>query len=220
MVEDGPELLRERYELAALAGFAPVTHAIGDAANRAVLDALEATEPVWRAAGLRPRIEHVQHLHEADVPRVARLGVIASMQPIHLTFDAASLRALLPDRLDRAYRMRDLQGAGVPLAFGSDTPVASPDVVQGLRAAVDRRGADGRELGVEQALTAAEALAAYTTGAAFAIGREGRSGMLREGYDADVVLLDHDPLAGLDDLAVVATVMDGVFTHGGDALGG
>lgn len=220
MVEDGPELLRERYELAARAGFAPVTHAIGDAANRAVLDALEATEPVWRAAGLRPRIEHVQHLHEADVPRVARLGVIASMQPIHLTFDAASLRALLPDRLDRAYRTRDLQGAGVPLAFGSDTPVASPDVVQGLRAAVGRRGADGRELGAEQALTAAEALAAYTTGAAFAIGREGRSGMLREGYDADVVLLDHDPLAGLDELAVVATVMDGVFTHGGDALGG
>ena len=220
MAVDGPDVLRERYALAARAGFAPVTHAIGDAANRAVLDALEATEPAWRAAGLRPRIEHVQHLHEAEVARVARLGVVASMQPIHLTFDAASLRALLPDRVERAYRTRDLQDAGVPLAFGSDTPVASPDVVAGLRAAVRRLGADGVELGSDQALTVSEALQAYTTGAAFAIGREGRSGMLREGYDADVVLLDHDPLAGLDDLAVVATVMDGAFTHGDGAVGG
>lgn len=220
MVEDGPELLRERFALAARAGFAPVTHAIGDAANRAVLEALEATEPAWRAAGLRPRIEHVQHLHEAEVPRLARLGVVASMQPIHLTFDAASLRALLPDRLDRAYRTRELLDAGVPLAFGSDTPVASPDVFAGLRAAVDRRGADGAVLGAGQALTAEEALRAYTTGAAYAIGREGRSGMLREGYDADVVLLDHDPIAGLADLAVLATVLDGAFTHGGDGLPG
>ncbi len=220
MAADGPEVLRERYALAARAGFAPVTHAIGDAANRAVLDALEATEPAWRAAGLRPRIEHVQHLHADDLPRLAALGAVASMQPIHLAFDAASLRSLLPDRIDRAYRTRDLLDAGVPLAFGSDTPVASPDVLAGLRAAVDRLGADGVALVASQALTVPEALQAYTTGAAFAIGREGRSGMLREGYDADVVLLDHDPVAGLADLAVVATVMDGTFTHGDEAVGG
>ncbi|MFU8888182.1 MAG: amidohydrolase [Trueperaceae bacterium] len=220
MVEDGPDVLPERFTLAAEAGFAPVTHAIGDAANRAVIAALEATAPAWRAAGLRPRIEHAQHLHADDVARLAALGAVASMQPIHLTFDAASVRALLPDRLDRAYRTRDLLAAGVPLAFGSDTPVAPPDVLAGLRAAVGRQGADGLELGAGQALSVPEALAAYTTGAAFAIGREGRSGMLREGYDADVVLLDHDPLAGLDDLTVVATAMDGAFTHGGDGLGG
>lgn len=220
MVEDGPEVLTERFALAARTGFAPVTHAIGDAANRAVIAALEATAPAWRAAGLRPRVEHAQHLHADDVARLAALGAVASLQPIHLTFDAASVRALLSDRLDRAYRTRDLLDAGVPLAFGSDTPVAPPDVLAGLRAAVGRLGADGLELGVGQALTVHEALAAYTTGAAFAIGRERRSGMLREGYDADVVLLDHDPLAGLDDVAVVATVMDGAFTHGGEALGG
>ncbi len=217
---DGPDVLIERFELAAGAGFVPVTHAIGDAANRAVIAALEATASAWRAAGLRPRVEHAQHLHADDVARLAALGAVASMQPIHLTFDAASVRALFPDRLDRAYRTRDLLDAGVPLAFGSDTPVAPPDVLAGVRAAVGRLGADGLVLGAGQALTVAEALQAYTTGPAFAIGREGRSGMLREGYDADVVLLDHDPLAGLDDLAVVATVMDGAFTHGGEGLGG
>ena len=213
---DGPDVLRERFALAADAGFAPVTHAIGDAANRAVLDALEATAPRWRAAGLRPRIEHVQHLHRDDVARLARLGVVASMQPIHLTFDAPSVRALFGDRIDRAYRTRDLLDAGTVLAFGSDTPVASPDPLAGLRAAVRREGVDGVPLGPDQALTTQEALHAYTAGAAFAIGREARSGVLRVGADADVVLLDHDPVDHLDDLAVRATFLAGDATF--DAL--
>jgi predicted amidohydrolase YtcJ len=213
---DGPDVLRERFALAADAGFAPVTHAIGDAANRAVLDALEATAPRWRAAGLRPRIEHVQHLHRDDVARLARLGAVASMQPIHLTFDAPSVRALFADRLDRAYRTRDLLAAGAVLAFGSDTPVASPDPFRGLRAAVRRTGVDGLPLGPDQALTVEEALHAYTAGAAYAIGREGRSGVLRVGADADVVLLDHDPVDDLDDVAVRATFLAGEATF--DAL--
>jgi predicted amidohydrolase YtcJ len=217
---DGPELLRERFELAARAGFAPVTHAIGDAANRAVIGALEATAASWRAAGLRPRIEHVQHLHRDDVGRLARLGAVVSVQPIHLTFDAPSVRALFPQHVDRAYRLRDLLDAGAPLAFGSDTPVASPDVVAGLRAAVARRGVDGEPLGADQALTVAEALHAYTVGAAHAIGREGRSGVLRVGADADVVLLSHDPHEGLDGLEVAATILGGSFTYDPGGLAG
>ena len=212
MAVDGPEVLRERYALAARAGFAPVTHAIGDAANRAAIEALEATAELWRAAGMRPRIEHAQHLHEDDLGRLAALGAVASVQPIHLGFDAPSVRALLPDRARRAYRLRDLLDRGVPLAFGSDTPVASPDVFAGLRAAVARQGVDGEPLEAGQALTVDEALRAYTAGAAYAIGREGRSGVLRPGADADVVVLDHDPVAGLADLAVLATVLDGAFT--------
>ena len=217
---DGPEVLRERFALAARAGFAPVAHAIGDAANRAVIEALEATAPAWRAAGLRPRVEHVQHLHRDDAARLAALGAVASVQPIHLTFDAPSVRALLPDRADRAYRLRDLLGRGVPLAFGSDTPVASPDVFAGLRAAVGRLGVDGEPLGADQALTPLEALRAYTAGAATAIGREGRSGVLQVGADADVVLLDHDPVAGLDDLVVLGTAMDGALTFVSAGLAG
>lgn len=217
---DGPGVLAERFALAARAGFAPVTHAIGDAANRAVVDALEATAPLWRAAGLRPRVEHVQHLHPDDAVRLARLGAIVSVQPIHLGFDAPSVRALLPERADRAYRLRDLLDRGAPLAFGSDTPVASPDVFAGLRAAVGRMGVDGEPLGADQALTVAEALHAYTAGAAYAIGREGRSGVLHAGADADVVLLNRDPHDGLDGLEVVATVMGGAFTYDPVGLAG
>jgi predicted amidohydrolase YtcJ len=220
MAVDGPELLRDRYALAARAGFAPITHAIGDAANRAVIDALEATASLWRAAGLRPRIEHVQHLHHDDVARLARLGAVVSVQPIHLTFDAPSVRALFPRHADRAYRLRDLMDAGAPLAFGSDTPVASPDVVAGIRAAVTRVGVDGEPLGADQALSIAEALHAYTAGAAYAIGREGRSGALRPGADADVVLLSRDPHEGLEGLEVVATISGGAFTFDPGGLAG
>lgn len=217
---DGPEVLRSRFALAAEAGLAPVVHAIGDAANRAVLDALEATAADWRAASVRPRVEHVQHLHADDVARLAALGAVASVQPIHLTFDAPAIRALFPDRSARAYRLRDLHDAGVALAFGSDTPVASPDVVAGLRAAVTRLGVDGEALGADQALTVGEALYAYTAGAAAAIGRSGRSGVLRPGADADVVLLSHDPHADLAELQVVATILDGTFTFDRDGLTG
>jgi predicted amidohydrolase YtcJ len=212
MPVDGPDLLERRYRLAAEAGFVSVTHAIGDAAVRAVLDALEATADAWRPLGRRPRIEHVQHAHPADVRRIGVLGLVASMQPIHMTFDAASIRASLGDRLDRAYRMRDLHDAGAVLAFGSDTTVASPDVFAGLRAAVRRLDAAGVAFEPDQGLDVATALRGWTRGAAAAIGREGGSGLLRVGADADVVVLDHDPVDDLDDLAVLSTVKGGRLT--------
>lgn len=217
---DGPEVLRERFELAATAGLAPVTHAIGDAANRAVIEALEATARSWRAARLRPRLEHAQHLHPDDVERLARLGVVVSMQPIHLTFDAPAIRALFGAQASRAYRMRELLDRGLTLAFGSDTPVASPDVIDGLRAAVKRVGRDGVPFEVEQSVGIREALYAYTVGAATAIGREATSGALKPGYDADLVLLSHDPVAGLEDLQVVATVSAGEPTFDPSGLFG
>ena len=213
MTVDGPMVLRERFRLVAEAGFAPVTHAIGDGAVRAVVDALEATVETWRPAGLRPRIEHVQHVHPDDVARLGRLGVTASMQPIHLTFDAASIQVALGDRLERAFPFRSIAAAGALLAFGSDTPVAEPDVFAGLRAAVRRRGADGTHLPLDEAIGAETALRAFTAGAAQAIGRSHRSGRVSEGFDADLVLLDHDPVDDLDDLSVVATLSDGRFTY-------
>ena len=214
----GPEVLAERYPLAIESGLTPVTHAIGDAAVRAVIDALEATAPAWQARGLRPRIEHVQHLAAEDVPRLAALGVVVSMQPIHLTFDVQSISSLLFDRQERAYRMRELLAAGVQLALGSDTPVAPPDVTAGLRAACRRQGSDGTVLCAEQALGVDEALAGYTSGAAYAIGREGRSGQLRPGYDADLVLLSHDPREALDGLTVRATLKGGLPTFDPEGL--
>jgi predicted amidohydrolase YtcJ len=207
----GPEVLAERLPVAIDAGFAPVVHAIGDAANRAVLDALEKTLPQWQARGLRPRVEHAQHLHPDDMTRFAKLGVLASMQPIHLTFDAKRLRELLSQRLERAYAFRSLAASGAHLAFGSDTPVASPDVRLGLEAACRRRGVGGEALGEEECLTAEEALAAYTRGAAYAIGRENRSGQLRPGFDADFVIVSRDPRERFD-FEIEGTMVAGRWT--------
>jgi predicted amidohydrolase YtcJ len=208
----GPEVLAERLPLVIDAGFAPVVHAIGDAANRAVLDALEATLPQWQARGLRPRIEHAQHLHQADLARFARLGVIASMQPEHLVFDARRIHELLGRRAEGAYAIRSLLEHKAHVIFGSDTPVTPPDVLQGLKAACHRLDMDGNILSGAERVTAEQALAAYTREAAFAIGREHQSGQLRPGFDADFVILSGDPRDRLDGLQVEGVMMAGRWT--------
>jgi len=216
MVLTPPDVLAQRVALAISAGLTPVAHAIGDAAVRALLDAYEATEPAWRAAGLRPRVEHAQHVHPSDVARLGRMGLVASMQPLHLTFDAPTIHERLRDRHDRAYPIRSLSAAGAVLAFGSDTPVAPPDPAASLRAAIDRTGAGGRIVAPDEAIDAATAVAAYTRGAATAIGRGGRSGVLRPGADADLVAWSDDPTAGrLDRLDALMTVVAGRIVHTG-----
>ena len=216
---DDPEVLAERIPLALEAGLAPVIHAIGDAANRAVLDALAALRSRWGTKGLRPRIEHAQHLHPDDVPRFGSLGIVASVQPAHLPFDAPSIRQLLGDRIGRAYPWRTLEATGALLAFGSDAPVATPDVFATLRAAVRRIGVDGEPLRKGESLSVDRALAAHTHGAAQAIGWGDRSGQILEGYDADLCVLDHDPLVTLEDLSVMGTVQAGRWTYRNDRLG-
>ncbi len=209
----GPDTLAERYPKALAAGLTLVTHAIGDAANRAVLDALEATREDWQGRGLRPRLEHAQHLHPDDVPRFAELGVPVSLQPIHLTFDAKRIGELLTERKNGAYRTRSLLRSGAVLAFGSDTPVAHPDVIQGLRAACTRQAVDGTILNPDEALSVEDALAAYTRGAAYAISREDRSGQLHAGFDADLTVLSHDPRESLEHLEISGTMLAGTWTY-------
>ena len=206
------EALAARLTTAIDVGFSPVIHAIGDGANRAALDALEATAAKWQAKGFRPRIEHAQHLHRDDVPRFAQLGVIASMQPQHMVFDAKRIGRRLGDRVERAYAYRALTEAGVRLVFGSDTPVTEPDVIQGLVAAALRLDSDGNEFNPSEALEVEEALAAYTRNPAFAIGRESASGRLRPGFDADLVILSDDPRKGLSGLRVEGTMVAGQWT--------
>ena len=218
MAVDGPEVLNERVPLAVKAGLTPVVHAIGDAATRAVVNAYESSAAGWRAAGLRPRLEHAQHMHPDDVQRTGALGLVASMQPIHLTFDVDSISTELEDRVERAYPMRSLARAGAVLAFGSDSPVAPPDPYEGLRSAARRAAPSGRRLTPGEAIGPDEALYAYTSGAAYAIGAEHRSGKLAPGYDADLVVLSHDPTVSLDGLRAVATMKAGRFTHGEDAV--
>lgn len=175
------------------AGIAVATHAIGDRANQLVLDAYAA---VGVPGGLRNRIEHAQHVRPRDVARFARLGVIASMQPTHCTTDIDLASTMLAGRDLASYAWRDVLSRGAGLAFGSDAPVEDPNPFHGLFAAVTRTRADGTPDGgwtPQQCLGIGEALAAYTTGSAFAAGEEGRKGVLAPGRLADFVALDTDP---------------------------
>lgn len=209
---DGPAILKERIPLAIEAGLTPVIHAIGDAANRAIIDVLEETAPLWQAAGMRPRIEHAQHLHETDVVRIVQLGIIPSMQPIHLTFDAPLIRRWLPNRTQRAYLFRTLKDGGARIPLGSDTPVAPPGVIADIVAATTMTARDGSVLQQDQALSVAEALWGHTRDAAWAIGQEHVSGALAPGMVADLVVLNQDPFGSLTGLEVRYTLKAGKMT--------
>lgn len=196
----GMELIAP-VELAALVrrafagGLSVAIHAIGDRACRSALDAFEAARPAeWRLA-LPPRIEHAQLLDGSDLPRFARLGVAASMQPAHCVSDLGMARERWGRRCERAYAWRALLDSGATVAFGSDAPVDPPDAAAGLRAALTRRpvGAAAREaLSPAQALTLDEALAAYTEAPARLAGQWPRAGRIAPGAAADLVLWDRD----------------------------
>ncbi|MGH3585130.1 MAG: amidohydrolase, partial [Pseudonocardia sp.] len=196
------------------AGIAVATHAIGDRANQLVLDAYAAAGPP--PDGIRNRIEHAQHLRLQDVARFARLGVIASMQPIHCTTDITLASTLLAGHDLASYAWRDLLRAGAQLAFGSDAPVEPPNPFLGLFAATTRTRADGTPPGgwtPDQRLSIDEALTAYTVGAATAAGEQGRKGTLAPGRLADLVVLDTDPFTEPPDAVrrtrVLTTVVGG-----------
>jgi predicted amidohydrolase YtcJ len=221
-------LLHEReyfVELVAgmlLRGMQPAAHAIGDLANRTILDAYaEALTRVPREYQRRMRIEHVQIIDPADIPRMEKLGVIASMQPTHATSDMPwAPDRIGPDRLDGAYAWRRMLDARVPLAFGSDFPVEQVSPLLGLHAAVTRQDREGRPEGgwlPDQKLSLAEAITAFSAGAAWAVERENDLGRLAAGYRADITLLDRDPFAvdpsELPEIGVRGTIVGGRVTY-------
>jgi hypothetical protein len=165
----------------------------------------------------RFRIEHAQHLRPPDVPRFARAGVIASMQPYHCADDGRwAEKRLGPERCKGTYAFRSLLDAGAVLAFGSDWTVAPLDPLQGIAAAVTRRTLDGKHPGgwvPAQKITVEEAVRAFTVGAAFAEFQEQTKGTLAPGKLADLVMLDRDiwriDPAEIQNARVLLTVMDG-----------
>jgi predicted amidohydrolase YtcJ len=206
----------------ARAGFQCITHAVGDRAVRAALDAYRAA---GAAPGVRHRVEHIETLADADLPRFATEGVVASMQTVHLEgmhgdrTDPWS-RSLGPERCDRAFRARDLVDSGAVLALGSDWPVARFDPRRGMAWARLRRepgDRDGQPYGGEQVLTPLEALAGYTSAAAFTVGEEHLNGRIAPGYRADLTATVLDPLETpadeLLDVPVMLTVVDGEIVH-------
>lgn len=214
------EELGSLVQRAAAHGIAAAVHAIGDRANRWVLDAIDAAGHETRYRGLRHRIEHVQVLHPDDLPRLAALGVVASMQPIHCTQDREVADRYWGSRSRYAYAFRSLLRCGTPLAFGSDAPVETLDVLAGIYAAVTRKrpGEPDRAAWYpEERLTPEESVRAYTQGAAYAVGEEKLRGILAPGYLADFVALSGDLLSAppeeIPAIRVAMTVVGGVVRY-------
>ncbi len=191
-----PTELRNRMSRAALDNFQTAIHAIGDAANRDVLQAIEELSEVYDG-DRRWRVEHAQIVDPADLARFGRHGTIASMQPLHQTSDMHMAEARLgEERLVGAYAWRSVLEAGGRLAFGSDTPVEPADPFAGLAVAISRTDENGRPFGgwrAQEAVSRQAALKAFTADAAYAGFAEGKYGRLVPGERADFLLVDRDP---------------------------
>ncbi|MGD8405535.1 MAG: amidohydrolase [Anaerolineales bacterium] len=215
--------MAEAISKAHKAGISTAIHAIGDRAIRELLDVY--TEViVAQETGTKPRIphriEHVQHSHPEDLKRLGPLGLIASVQPLHLTDDMQMVDKACGSRARWAYAFRDLLDAGTVLALGSDCPVASPNPFWGIHAAVTRQTREGKPEGgwyPSQKLSVAEAVWGYTMGAAIATGQETVQGSLTPGKLADLIVLNQDifeiPPEQLHATKVVMTVFDGRIVY-------
>lgn len=194
-------------------GYQVCTHAIGDRANRRVLDAYEQAG----ASDARFRVEHAQLLHPDDIARFAALGVIPSMQPTHCTSDMRWVAARVgEDRADGAYAWRSLIDSGVTIAGGSDFPVESHNPFLGFYAAVTRQNLDGEPAGgwrPAQRMTRHEALKSFTLWAAHAAFEEHEKGSLEPGKLADFIVIDRDVMAcdpaDIPETRVLRTVIGG-----------
>lgn len=204
------------------AGLQIAVHAIGDETVRITLDALERAVAVNGPRPRRHRIEHLEYVEPADVPRLAALGITASMQPVHA--DPAvqdNWRAMLGDhRVDRGYAWPEFSDAGARVAFGSDAPTAPHSPLGNLYVASTRRSAlePARPANVARyALPLADALQHATHDAAWSCGAEHERGSLTPGLLADLAVLDRDPFTeGVESLLearVVLTVAGGTTTH-------
>ena len=178
------------------AGLHVIVHAIGDRAIRDQLDIFERVEKENGPRDRRFRIEHAQHVAPPDIPRFAKLGVIASMQPYHAIDDGRWAEKVIgPERAKTTYAFRSLRDAGATLAFGSDWFVAPPTPLEGLYAAVTRRTLDDRNPTgwiPEQKISLEDALRAYTRGAAYATFTEKEKGVIAPGTLADFAIIDRD----------------------------
>lgn len=218
------EELREQMRAADAAGLHIAVHAIGDCANGLLLDLYGEIASENGSRDRRHRVEHAQHLRPADYGRFARLRVIAAMQPYHAIDDGRWAESRIgQDRIQSTYAFRDLLDAGAEVAFGSDWTVAPLDPLLGVYAAVTRRTLDGAHPDgwvPGQRIRVEEALTAYTAVAARAGFFDGVTGMLREGWEADLVIIDRNPFEvdpqDLADLKVRLTIVGGTVVFQAD----
>ncbi len=200
------------------------THAIGDLAVRRTLDGYEAARKANGPRDSRHRIEHIETIHPHDLPRIAQLGAVASMQPRHAAFGGwfdppQPGTAFHEDQFALAYPWRAIRDSGAALIFSTDWPVVPVDVMPNIGAAVAPR--DLGPAWPDQSQSLMDTLASYTSGNAWAAFREARMGRLREGMLADLVLLDSDldsvALTEIGAVRPVLTICGGRITYGEDA---
>lgn len=210
-------IMKERLAASDRAGLAASLHAIGDKANQLLLDIFEEVEAENGPRDRRFRIEHAQHLRREDIGRMARLGVLASVQPGHVADDGCWAEKRIGEKRCRmTYAFRSLLEAGVPLSFGTDWPVVPLDPFQGIYTAVTRQTLDGKHPGgwvPEEKLTLEDALRAYTLGGAYAEFSEQEKGSLKVGKLADLVMVSQDifqvPVDDLPKTKVLLTMVGG-----------
>jgi hypothetical protein len=200
-------------------GLQIAVHAIGDAAVRQTIDGYEAARTRNGPRDSRHRIEHIELIDRADIPRLAALGITASLQPSHapgaMDFPLAGMEAVIPKRRWRdAYACKTLADHGASLAFASDWPVTDISVLRSIQAAMTRAPFDGA---ADERLGLMAVLHAYTAGGAWAAHVEGLTGMLRVGLVGDLVLVDGDieaiPADHLGQTAVALTITGGKVTY-------
>jgi predicted amidohydrolase YtcJ len=198
-------------------GFQIGVHAIGDKGNNWVLNAYEKAESVNGKRDSRHRVEHAQTLQASDIPRFARLGVIASMQPTHCISDKKFCEKRIgPERAKGAYAWKSLADAGAILAFGTDYQVEPLNPMEGLYAAVtrkDRLGEDGEGWHPEQKISMDKAIEYYTLGSSYAQFMENRKGMIKTGFLADIAIVDRDLLT-IPENEIMKTKVDYTITGG------
>jgi hypothetical protein len=224
-----PEQFRDNVVELDRRHFQVITHAIGDRAIRAALDAYQAAEQINGPRDRRFRVEHIETINPEDIPRFGRLGVIASMQPFHC-YPEPNLfnvwaRNIGPERLPYSFAWHDLAAAGAKLAFGSDWPVVPLDPFIGVQNAVTRQDQDGQPpegFVFAQKVTLDEALAAYTRDAAFAEFEEAEKGTFEPGKLADVIVLSQDLFAvrplEIRKTAVMLTIVGGKVVYRREGL--
>jgi predicted amidohydrolase YtcJ len=220
--------LRAWIGAADAAGLQVAVHAIGERANGLLLSIYDSVSRAHGSRDRRFRIEHAQHLRRQDISRLARSGVIASMQPYHAIDDGRwAEKRIGPRRIQTTYAFRSLLDAGAHLAFGSDWTVAPLDPILGIYAAVTRRTLDGKHPEgwvPQEKITVEEALRAYTGGNAYGVFAEHTRGKLAPGYLADLVALDQDltaiPPEAIERVRVRATVVGGKVAFSSDQRSG
>lgn len=210
-------VMLQRVSAADQAGLQVMIHAIGDAANKTILDLFQQVTETNGARDRRFRIEHAQHIRASEIPLFGAQKVVASMQPYHCADDGRWCdKRIGPERSKGTYAFRTLLDTGAVLAFGSDWTVAPLNPLEGIKAAVTRQTLDGKHPNgwvPEQKISVEEAVRAYTVGSAYAEFSEQMKGTLAVGKLADLVILDRDIFkmdpAAIDQAKVTLTIVDG-----------